>query len=71
MHPSFKAATSLLVTALLAALPAVPAHAAALGYGGHLVDAEGAPLAGPVDLRVRFFGSAAGADLLGTSLSFP
>jgi hypothetical protein len=46
------------------------ARAAELGYGGRVVDAQGAPLVGPVDLTIRFFGSEAGRDQLGPSSSF-
>jgi hypothetical protein len=35
-----------------------------------LVDGAGAPLAGPVGIKVRFFGSEAGQDQLGASQSF-
>jgi hypothetical protein len=41
-----------------------------LGYGGRLVDAAGAPLSGPIDLTVRFFGSETGGEQLGSSLSY-
>jgi hypothetical protein len=59
---------------LLAALATLSAHVAAaadLSYGGRVVDEQGAPLAGPVDITIRFFASASGADQLGSSLSFP
>jgi hypothetical protein len=48
----------------------VTVHAATLSYTGRVVDAAGAPLVGPADIVVRFFGSAAGSDQLGTSQTF-
>jgi hypothetical protein len=48
-----------------------PARAADLAYAGRLVDAAGAPLAGPVDITLRFYGSAAGSDRLGPTKTFP
>jgi hypothetical protein len=44
---------------------------APLGYAGRLVDHEGRPLAGPVDIQLRFFGSEAGGEQLGTTQIFP
>jgi hypothetical protein len=64
-------ATMSLVVALCAALAAPKAVAADLAYGGRLVDAKGAPIAGPVDMTLRFFGSEKGTDQLGTSRTFP
>jgi hypothetical protein len=55
---------------LLTLLVALPAKAADLAYAGRLVDAEGAPLAGPADITLRFYGSAAGSDQLGPTKTF-
>jgi hypothetical protein len=63
-------ATASLAVAMLAALVAPEAGAADLAYGGRVVDAKGAPLAGPVDITLRFFGSERGSDQLGTSRTF-
>jgi hypothetical protein len=62
------AAWSISLLALLAA--ALPAKAADLAYAGRLVDAEGAPLAGPADIALRFYGSATGSDQLGPTKTF-
>jgi hypothetical protein len=56
--------------ALVAAVATPPAVAIDLSYGGRVVDGQGAPLAGPTDIVVRFFGSSAGGDQLGASQSF-
>jgi hypothetical protein len=56
---------------LAALLAAAPAHAAELSYGGRLVDDSGTPLAGPVAITLRFFGSATGIDQLGPAKTFP
>ncbi len=45
-------------------------HGAELSYAGRLTEASGKPVAGPVDLEMRFFGSAGGSDQLGPALSF-
>jgi hypothetical protein len=55
---------------LLTLLASLPAKAADLAYAGRLVDAEGTPLAGPVDITLRFYGSAAGSNQLGSTKSF-
>jgi hypothetical protein len=55
---------------LLTFLIPMPAKAADLAYAGRLVDAEGAPLAGPLDITLRFYGSAAGGDQLGPTKIF-
>lgn len=44
----------------LAVFSAMPAWSLDLGYGGRLVDASGAAIAGPVDLSVRYYHSAEG-----------
>ena len=41
-----------------------------LNYSGRIVDDVGAPALGPVDVVIRFYGSAAGSDQLGEALSF-
>jgi signal peptidase I len=64
-------ATIGLAVALGAALTAPKVVAADLAYGGRLVDGNGTPIAGPVDLTLRFFGSEKGTDLLGSSRTFP
>jgi hypothetical protein len=69
MHREFRTLASGLATALTM-LVAGPAAAVDLGYAGRLVDTAGAPLAGPVDITVRFFGSQVGNDQLGTSTDF-
>jgi hypothetical protein len=46
------------------------AHAYDLGYGGRLVDEQGQPLAGPVDMLVRFFSTASGSTQLGTTQTY-
>jgi hypothetical protein len=58
------------VLGLLTIFVAVPARAADLAYAGRLVDASGAPLAGPVDITLRFYGSVAGSDQLGPAKTF-
>jgi hypothetical protein len=55
---------------LLTLFTALPAQAADLAYAGRLVDAAGAPVAGPVEIILRFYGSAAGSDQLGPSKTF-
>jgi hypothetical protein len=60
--------------ALGAALSAPLAHktlAAELSYSGHVADAAGQPLAGPVDISVRFYASSSGGAPLASSLIFP
>jgi microcystin-dependent protein len=64
-----KWAPLLLSAAVLALLP-LHAVAVELGYGGRIVDATGTPLAGPVDVTVRFFSSETDGDLLGTAKTF-
>jgi hypothetical protein len=68
-HDSSTTRAMLALALTLAAASA--AEAADLGYAGRMLDEHGAPLAGPVDITIRFFGSASGADQLGSSLSFP
>jgi hypothetical protein len=48
----------------------LPAHGLELGYGGRLADSSGAPLIGPVDITLRFYGSATGSDQVGASRTF-
>jgi hypothetical protein len=55
---------------LLSFFAAVPAAAADLAYAGRLVDAAGAPLAGPVDVTLRFYRSAEGSDQVGPTKTF-
>jgi hypothetical protein len=54
----------------LSLIAAAPARAAELGYGGRVVDETGAPLAGPVDVALRFFDAPKGGSQLGSALSF-
>ena len=42
-----------------------------LSYSGRIVDNNGMPLTGPIDVTVRFFGSISGGDQLGESISYP
>jgi hypothetical protein len=50
---------------LVSFFAAAPAAAADLAYAGRLIDAAGAPLAGPVDITLRFYRSAEGSDQVG------
>jgi hypothetical protein len=47
------------------------AQAIELGYGGRIVDEMGAPLTGPVGVKIRFFDAAHEGNQLGAPLSFP
>src|SRR5262245_29209443 len=49
---------------LLALAFAARAQAFTLAYGGRLAEADGRPVAGPLDLRVRFYASASGGSSL-------
>jgi hypothetical protein len=57
--------------ALLNGFFAGAATAAELSYAGRLVNAEGLPLTGPLEITVRFYASEAGSDQLASAKSFP
>ena len=42
-----------------------------MSYGGRLTAADGTPIAGPVELQVGFFGSAAGSDSVHAPVTLP
>ena len=61
------------VLLVVACVASAPARAAVfdLSYSGRIVDSNGMPLTGPVDVTVRFFGSISGSDQLGATIRYP
>lgn len=55
---------------ILLALASGSASARSVSYSGRLVDSKSRPLAGPVDLEVRFFHQASGGAQVGPTLPF-
>jgi hypothetical protein len=66
------AAPIILAGGLLIGLVEAQADASsALAYGGRLVDTDGRPLVGPVDIQLRFFSAATDGEQLGAAQPFP
>jgi hypothetical protein len=66
----FRTPAGIALAATLAVAVAIPARAVELTYAGRVTGIDGAPLAGPIDVTLRFFGSQAGPDQLSSSVSF-